>query len=179
MAGTVLFWCVAAAMAAIALAFVVPGLARPARRRGSGASRAALNAAVYEGQLADLDRDLRRRAAAARRNMPPRPMICAAVCSTNHGANPMPRTQPPREGVAVAAVLMLPVAAAPIYLAVGHPEAAEAGAAAAFDASRSVQTRADAEAFVAQLEAHVGTSAGDARAWALLGAHAPGARSLR
>lgn len=167
MTGTVLFWGVAAAMAAIALAFVVPGLVRPPTRT-RGASRAALNAAVYEGQLADLDRDfaagllrpaehaaaaddLRRRLLDETRREPHAP-----------GA-------PPARGVALAAVLLLPVAAVAIYLVVGHPEATDDSAAVAFDASRPLETRADAISFVAQLEAHVAAAPSDARAWALLG----------
>ncbi len=51
-----LFWLIAAAMAALALAFALPGLlarrAPPARAR-----RTEMNAAIYRGELADLDRE--------------------------------------------------------------------------------------------------------------------------
>lgn len=167
MSDSVVFWGMAAAMIAVAVAFVAPGLARPPAQRRD-ASRAAMNAAIYQNQLADLERDfvaglLRPHEHAAAADDLRRRLLDE---SRAEAASPSAR---PARGVALAASLLLPLAAVAIYLAVGHPEAVGDGAVAAFDASRSLETRADAEAFVMQLEAHIAAAPADARAWALLG----------
>jgi cytochrome c-type biogenesis protein CcmH len=167
MTGSFLFWGTMAAMAALAMAFVLPGLVRPAAPRRD-ASRAALNAAVYRSQLADLDRDL---AAGLLR-----PAEHAAAADDlqrrlldEARSEPTAASARPARGVALAVGGLLPIAALAMYLAVGHPEVAGEASTAAFDDARPFETRADAEAFVTQLEAHVAKAPRDARAWALLG----------
>lgn len=94
-------------------------------RRGAAAPRAAYDLAVYQDQLAEVDRDLERRlispgqAAAARAEIGRR-MLAA-------GTELRPSPAPPRRlsMLGLAAVVLLPVAAVPFYARIGSPGIAD------------------------------------------------------
>ncbi len=168
MTGSLAFWLLAAAMAGVAFAFVAAPLFSRGVKPADAASRAALNAAVYRGQLADLDRDLRQGLLGAAEHAQAADEIRRRLLAESGGEALATFRRSPR-WPAFATAGSLPVLAFGFYLLVGHPDAVEAPEAASFAASGPIRTRADMEAFVAQLEAHVVSAPKDARAWALLG----------
>ncbi len=114
------------AIAGVLTALVMAILALPMlRRRESAAPRAAYDLAVYQDQLAEVDRDGERglispaQAAAARAEIGRR-MLAA-------GAELRPQPAAPRRYTrfGLAAVALLPVAAVPFYVEIGAPGAAD------------------------------------------------------
>jgi cytochrome c-type biogenesis protein CcmH len=168
MTGSIAFWLVVAAMAGIALAFIVPGLFSRRTRRGEGASRAALNAAVYRSQLADLDRDLEQGLLGSNEHAQASDEIRRRLLAETERAADVAQAASPR-WAAYATAVLLPALAIGLYLLVGHPDALDAPEASSFVAAGPIRSRADMEAFVGQLESHVVAEPRDARAWALLG----------
>jgi cytochrome c-type biogenesis protein CcmH len=153
------FWLAAAAMIVVALAFVLPRLlSRNAPSRG--ASRAALNAAVYRGQLADLERERASGALAladyeaARAELERRLLADVA---------PEERTVARGSGraAAIAVALLLPVVAVGLYFAFGNPAAIGVSPATADDLPAAAS---DAAGFRRQLDAHLAANPRDGRA---------------
>lgn len=157
-ASPLLFWVLAAAMAGVAIAVVLPRLLaapRPAR----GGSRRALNLEVYRGQLADLEHDratgeLEAEDYQRQRTDIERRMLEETRDEPGSGPGGRGRLVPWLVGLA------LPVGAAALYGVFGTPAALEPGA------QRSAAE--DPAAFRASLERHLARSPADARAWVLL-----------
>ena len=154
------FWLAAAAMVAVALAFVLPRLLGRGVKT-PGAQREALNAQIYRADLDDLDRDrdagtlapddyARARLELERRLLEDAQAEAAAA--------PARRVR----GVGAAVGIALPVAAFGLYLAFGTPAAIDAPAA---EATGSSLSGAD---FRAQLVAHLKDAPRDGRAWVAL-----------
>lgn len=158
-ASPLLFWLIAAVMAAVAVAIVLPRLIQR-ERAPVGGSRRALNVDVYRGQLADLEHDraegtldaadyLRQRTEIERR----------MVEDTREEVGTAPGRGPRVSAWLVAAAL--PVGAFALYQVFGTPDALQP------EAQRSAAE--DPAAFRASLARHLARSPGDARAWVLLG----------
>ncbi len=154
------FWLAVAAMIAAALAFVLPRLvSRKAPRRG--ASRAALNADVYRGQLADLDHER-----AAGTLAPADYDAARAELERRLLADVTSEERPPNGGsgrvTSVAVALLLPLAAVGLYFVFGNPEAIDVSPATVQSSDLSPGT--DPAAFRRQLEAHLAANPRDGRA---------------
>jgi cytochrome c-type biogenesis protein CcmH len=156
------FWLAVAAMIAVALAFVLPRLVSR-KAPGRGASRAALNADVYRGQLADLDYERASGALtkadydAARSELQRR--LLADVASEERPAG----RGSSRVASAVVA-LLLPLAAIGLYFVFGNPEAIDMSPATVQDLSAA----SDPVAFRRQLDAHLAANPRDGRAFVAL-----------
>jgi cytochrome c-type biogenesis protein CcmH len=160
-----LFWGIAAAMTALALAFVLPRLlSRQAPR--DDVARGATNVAVYRSQLADLDRDVAAglltvdQHRTARLEIERR-LLDEAGIDDRGGAtdSKMPKT-------ALALSLALPLAAFALYAVFGNPALlrVEPSDAPGFDAG-TVDPAATGEALARHLE----RNPRDGRGWVLLG----------
>lgn len=141
------FWLAAAAMIAVALAFVLPRLLGRPRRRGVKAS-AAMQAARHD----DVDA--------------PQPEHARGSPGTSEPQKPpttarSPASASPSRRAAIAVAVALPLVAVALYLVVGKPSAV--------DAPRPDAPPATAdEAFRSQLQAHLASSPRDGRAWVTL-----------
>jgi len=159
-----LFWFIAAAMTAVALAFALPRLL--ARRAPpAGSRRAATNAAIYRGELADLARE---RAdgrlsdplyALAREEIERRLLSDAA----GEFADPPPSASP--RGAAIVMAVALPLLAFGLYALFGNPAALD-NASTAMSATPGGPDGGPARRDL--LVRHLGRNAGDGRSWVLL-----------
>ena len=159
------FWSIAALLAAVALAFVLPALL--GRRRATGAATPdAANVAIHRDQLKELDADLAAGTLSpeqrdeARREIEQRLLDDLRV---GDGTRAIPAGGR-RTGMAVA--LALPVAALLLYLAVGNPAALAPGAAAGDGHGIA---RDQIEGMVERLAARMKEKPEDAEGWAMLG----------
>ena len=159
------FWSIAALLAAVALAFVLPALL--GRRRATGAATAdAANVAIHRDQLKELDADLAAGTLSpeqrdeARREIEQR-LLDDLRAGDGTRASPAGGR---RTGMAVAAAL--PVAALLLYLAVGNPAALAPGA-----ASRDGHaiTREQIEGMVERLAERMKENPDDVKGWTMLG----------
>jgi len=156
---TPLFWLTVAAMIAVALAIVLPRLAsRAAPRRG--ALRAALNADVYRGQLADLERERASGALApadydAARAEIERRVLAEAAPDERPAARASGRV------AAVALAVLLPPAAVGLYFLLGNPEAIGVSPTTS---QGELTPASDPAAFRRQLDAHLAANPRDGRA---------------
>jgi cytochrome c-type biogenesis protein CcmH len=152
------FWLLAALMAALALAFVLPRLLT-GRIPHAGGSRRALNMDVCRGQLADLERERdegvlspadydRARREIERRlvDEPPPAVEAARPFSTRRTAWTL--------------ALTMPLAAVALYLTFGTP--------AALDPGSRVSAADDPAAFRESLARHLARAPSDARSWVML-----------
>jgi len=160
-----MFWLIAALMAAGALAFALPPLLR--RRGGPDpAARDATNIALHRDQLRELETDLaagtlgREQYDEARRDIEQRLLDDVR---TGDGARAAPAAGR-RSAMAVA--VAMPVAAILLYLAVGNPGALAPGTAAS---DGHGITREQIEGMVERLAARLKENPGDAEGWAMLG----------
>jgi cytochrome c-type biogenesis protein CcmH len=159
------FILVGAALIAGALLCIVPPLLRRSPR--TGATRDAVNVAVYRDQLRELDLDLRAGTLAADQHEKARREIEARLLA-DVGGGEAP-AQAPRRARAAALVLGLsvPFCALAVYLAVGNPgalspQAPEGG-------SRHGLSAQQFEALVSRLAARLKDNPEDAEGWMMLG----------
>ena len=161
-----LFWALAGAMCAAALAFLLPPLLR--RRVTPPDARTAANAAIYREQLEELGAELQRGALTREEYERACREVERRVVAEHAGGGPLPATHGPRAGVALAIGLLLPVLAAVGYWNLGNLEAMNPVVAAADDAGHSANP-AEVEALVAKLAARMEQTPGDLEGWMLLG----------
>ena len=160
-----LFWAIAAALTAAALAFLLPPLLR--RRTIAPDARVAANAEIYREQIEELGAELQRGALTREEfERASREVERRIVAEHAGGGTGGPAGQPahPRVpvGMALAVGLLVPLAAALGYWQLGEPKAFEA------EAMRNAapQEMADlAERLAARLE----KAPDDAEGWSLLG----------
>lgn len=135
----------AAAMLAVALAFVVLPLLRGRSTQPADAQRA-LTLAIHRDALAELDRDL---AAGLIDDVQYRISCAELERRVLDEAGAAPSTSAGRSGrwVAIASALVVPLVAVPVYLALGHPQA--------IDAPRSSPPQAQGEVTPEQIQAMV------------------------
>ena len=164
MSDALLFWFSAAAMAALALGFALPGLLarRAPLARGR---RTEMNAAIYRTELADLARERTEgrltdpQYARAREEIERRLLSDAA----GEGVDPPPAAAP--RAVAFAMAIALPLAAFGLYTVFGNPVAIEGETAAAALRSGSPGSL---PAGRDELVRHLARNARDGRGWVLL-----------
>jgi cytochrome c-type biogenesis protein CcmH len=159
-----LFWAIAAAMCAVALAFLLPPLLR--RRVTPPDARTAANAAIYREQLEELGAELQRGALTREEYERACREVERRIVAEHADGGPVPATHRPRTGVALAIGLLLPVIAAVGYWNLGNFEAMNpvAGGEAGHSASP-----AEVEALVEKLAARMEQTPGDIEGWMLLG----------
>lgn len=152
-------------LAAAALLFVVPPLLR--WRPGTGATRDAVNVAVYRDQLRELDADLRNGTLAADQHEKARREIEARLLA-DVGAGDAPATARPRSRAAALALgLLVPACALAVYVAVGNPRALAPEARQ--DLARHGVSAEQFEALVTRLAARLKENPEDAEGWGMLG----------
>jgi cytochrome c-type biogenesis protein CcmH len=161
------FLVVAAAMVAVAVAWVLVPLLRP--HRPASPDPEAANLAVLRDQLAELDADLGRGTLTAERYAQARLELERRVLDEGEPGAPAGGAGPPAASAWAAAILgaTIPLAAIAIYLAVGAPGALFADAPRGSGPQHEV-TPAQLEAMVAKLAAHVAKNPDDAQGWTLL-----------
>lgn len=171
----ILFWLIAAALTAAALAFLLPPLLRT-RAPSAPALRAAANASIYREQLEELRADLARGALTREefdRGMAEIEQRIVAERGEVEGAAEPAQARPRRPtGAAVAIGVLLPLLAGVAYWQLGNPGALQEGAAgspAAGQPAGHPVTRAQMEALVERLAARLQQNPNDPGGWVLLG----------
>jgi len=154
-----LFWPLAAALTAAALAFLLPPLLR--RRMAAPDARTAANAEIYREQLEELGGELRRGAIGKEEFERASREIERRIVAEHAAGGPEPARHRAPVAVAVAVGLLVPIVAALGYWQLGEPRALDAAA-----ASASPQ---EMEELVERLAQKLEKSPGDVAGWALLG----------
>jgi cytochrome c-type biogenesis protein CcmH len=153
-------WLAIAAMIAISLAFVLPGLVcrRPAGRH---ATRSELNVGIHRDRIEELERERASGAIGASDYERARTEVERALLDEARDEAPMRDVGSRRTAAALA--LLVPVAAIALYLALGNPSAV-------FDADVPSDASGLAEDtdVRARLVAHLASEPRDARAWITL-----------
>jgi cytochrome c-type biogenesis protein CcmH len=156
---------VGAALIAGALLFVVPPLLRRSSR--TGATRDAVNVAVYRDQLRELDVDVRAGTLAADQHEKARSEIEARLLADVSGGEAPAQAPRRARAAALALGLAVPICALAIYLTVGNPRAiAPQGPEGGSPHGLSAQ---QFEALVARLAARLKDNPEDAEGWMMLG----------
>jgi cytochrome c-type biogenesis protein CcmH len=152
---TLPLWIAVAVMIAIALLFVLPRLVsgKPPRARPS---RAALNAAVYRSQIAELDSE--RASCALSQSAYERALADIERRALDEAQSESPLVTRSSRGVAGAIFVLLPAASIALYLVFGDP--------AALEATRSPLR--DSPEFRARLIDHLASHPRDGRGWVTL-----------
>jgi cytochrome c-type biogenesis protein CcmH len=164
-----LFWALAAAMTAAALAFLVPPLLR--RRTAAPDARVAANAAVYREQLEELGAELQRGALTRAEFERASREVERRIVAEHAAGGPEPAQHRPPRAAAIAVALLLPVLAGLGYWRLGNPvalQAAAIGAAGGAGVGHEVSPE-QMSALVEKLAARMEQTPDDAEGWVLLG----------
>ncbi len=148
-----------------ALLFVVP----PLLHRGSraGATRDAVNVAIYRDQLRELESDLRAGTLASDQHEKARSEIEARLLADVGGGEAPARSPPRARAAAFALGLTVPICALAVYVVVGNPRALlPQGPEGANQHGLSAQ---QFEALVSRLAARLKDNPEDAEGWMMLG----------
>ena len=161
------FWLLAAALAALALALLLPGLLR--RRAAPAAATRAASLAILKEQLAQLDADLAAGTIDAAQHRAARAEIERRVLEEagDTAAAPTGEARAPRTAIALA--IAVPALALALYAALGTPEALAPEVASSTPGGVG---RDEVEAMVEQMAQRLEADAqegADPMAWALLG----------
>jgi cytochrome c-type biogenesis protein CcmH len=160
MSSAFLFVLIAVALVAAALAFVLPTLLK-ARARGDEASRATVNAEIYQQEVDELQQEVVRgelppgEAQSMRQEMHRRLMDEARPSGATK--SPAPRAR----AVALFVAIVLPVVAVILYFTVGKPDALSD------DPPAPVGEAAKGD-YIEQLQSHLSRQPRDGRGWVLL-----------
>ncbi len=157
-----MIWIVFAAMTAAVLGALLWPVVRT-KPAESVAERAAYDQAVFRDQLAELDRDVARGTigqaeADAARNEISRRLIAAAQ-------EPGRRRVSGLAWAAIAATLIVPAVALPLYLKAGNPQLADVPHAWRME---NAEKNGDMEALIAKVEQHLQTNSDDLQGWQIL-----------
>ena len=156
-----LFWALAAALTAAALAFLLPPLLR--RRIAAPDARVAANAEIYREQLEELVADLQRGALTEAEYQRASREIERRIVAEHSSSNVAePARHRPQLAAAVAVGVLVPLAAAIGYWQLGEPRALNA------EITRQADP-AQLQALVERLAAQLQKTPEDADGWALLG----------
>jgi cytochrome c-type biogenesis protein CcmH len=148
-----------------ALLFIVPPLARRTTR--AGASRDAVNTAVYRDQLRELDADLKAGTLAADQHDKARAEIEARLAADLGKSEAAAETPGNARGAALALGLAVPICALAVYLSVGNPHALSPEAGAGADPHG--MTAQQFETMVDRLAARMKEKPEDIEGWTMLG----------
>ncbi len=146
-----------------ALLFVVPPLLR--REPRPGATRDAVNVAVYRDQLRELEADLHSGVLGADQHEKARREIEARLLA-DVGGDALAKFPPRSRAAALAFGLLVPACALAVYIAVGNPRALAPEARQ--DLARHGVNPEQFEALVARLAARLKENPEDAEGWAML-----------
>ncbi len=160
-----LFWSLAAALTAAALAFLLPPLLR--RRTAAPDDRIAANAAIYREQLEELAADLQRGAIGKEEFERASREIERRIVAEHAASGPQAAQYRPLLAAAIAIGLGLPLLAAVGYWNLGNPEGLQNVATPADEAH--TLTGAQMEALVERLAERMEKNPDSAEGWALLG----------
>lgn len=165
--GAATFLGIAALMAALACALVLPSLLRYPRPRGT-ISRAEVNAAIYRSQIVELDQAL---AAGTLSDADHRRCVDDILRNALSAdtAPPVLAKEPRSRGAAVAVMLALPTLAVGVYLCVGNPAALSRDEPMDLLALDAGVSRAAIPGWIARLEQHLAHNPRDGRGWVVLG----------
>ena len=166
----IVFWILAVAMAAAALAFLLPPLLR--RRTAAPDARVAANAAVYQEQLDELGAELQRGALTKEEfDRASREVERRIVAEHAAGAAPEPAQHQPPRAAAIAIAVLLPLLAGVGYWRLGNPLAMDPVVVAATGeaAQGHAVTPEQMAALVEKLAARMQQTPDDAEGWVLLG----------
>ncbi len=159
------FWSIAALLAAVALAFVLPPLF--GRRRATGAATPdAANVAIHRDQLQELDADLAAGTLGPEQRDEARREIEQRLLDDVRTGGGTRATQASGWGTAMAVAAAVPIAALLLYFAVGNPAALAPGAATR---DGHAITREQIEGMVDRLAARMTENPEDAKGWTMLG----------
>ena len=162
---TVVFWAMAALLAAVAVGFVLPALLGRARRLPRDSGDAA-NVAIYREQLRELDADLANGMLAQERYHEARRELERRMLEdVETRGDETPAASAGREA-AVAVGIALPLVAALLYIAVGTPQAL--GPRPTNEEGQGV-TPQQIEGMVERLAARLKESPDDVKGWTMLG----------
>jgi cytochrome c-type biogenesis protein CcmH len=155
-----LFWALAAALTAAALAFLLPPLLR--RRTAAPDARVAANAEIYREQLEELGAEVQRGALTKEEYARACREVEHRIVAEHAGSPPEQAQHHPLRGTAIAVGLLVPLAAAIGYWQLGEPRALNTETARQADPKQL-------QALVERLAAQLQKSPDDAEGWALLG----------
>ncbi len=156
----ILFWALAAALTAAALAFLLPPLLR--KRTTAPDARTAANAVIYREQLEELGAELQRGALSQEEFERTSREIERRIVAEHAGGTPAHAHHRAPVAAAIAVGLLVPLAAALGYWQLGEPRAMDAEAMRQADPQ---QLKALAERLAVQLQ----KKPEDVEGWALLG----------
>src|SRR6266850_1108696 len=157
-AGMIAFWLIAAALAAGALAWVLPPFIR--RQGGQRLSRSEANVSIYKDQLRELDAELAAGTLSPDDHARARLELEARLLEDVPGAEVERATGSGRRA-AFAVGIAVPLLALAVYLATGTP--------GALDPRQAMPTAAQVDGMVARLAAKLRENPDDADGWKLLG----------
>ncbi len=158
--GNAAFWLLASAMTAAALAFVLPRLWR-GPRNAETTSRAAINAAIYRGEIEDLARLRDAGGLSAEAYAEARSELERRLLSDTDGDLPAAATTAATRRTAVVVGLLLPLVAFALYALIGEPSAIRSDDDASFPEAAATASRDE-------LARHVERHPRDGRGWVLL-----------
>jgi len=159
------FWSIAALLAAVALAFVLPALL--GRRRATGAATpAAANVAIHRDQLKELDADLAAGTLSPEQRDEARREIEQRLLDDVRTGNGTRAAMASGRRTAVAVAAAVPIAALLLYFAVGNPAALAPGAATR---DGHAITREQIEGMVERLALRMKENPEGAEGWTMLG----------
>jgi len=159
------FWSIAALLAAIAIAFVLPTLLGH-RRAAGAATSAAANVAIHRDQLKELDADLAAGTLSPEQRDEARREIEQRLLDDVRTGDGTRATAASGRRTAMAVAAAVPIAALLLYFAVGNPAALAPGAAAG---DGHGITREQIEGMVERLATRMKENPEDAEGWAMLG----------
>jgi len=164
MSDALLFWLLAAAMAALALVFALPGLL--ARRTPAARGRRAeMNASIYRGELVDLARERAEGRLTEPQYARAREEIERRLLSDVAGERTDPPTAGPPRAAAYVLAIAMPALAFGLYAVFGTPLAIDQGPAAA---AENAASPANLPARRDDLMRHLARNPRDGRGWVLL-----------
>lgn len=170
----IVFWIIAVALIAAALLFVLPPLLRRPDVTPQGIDRDRLTVAIYRGQMAELDADLRNDTITQEQYELGRQELERRLLEDVPRADgPSPDTAaaaPPARRTAAVIGVAVPVIVIGMYLYLGNPNALKPAGEQIASAERGHgQSPEQISALVQQLQERLDRSPNDAKGWAMLG----------
>lgn len=158
------FVIVAVAMMALALAWVLWPLLRPATSHS--VEHSAANVTIFKDQFADLDADLARGVLSAEQHAESKSELERRLLEEARSSESVRSERRPHRWYAVIVALIAPIAAAALYWQIGTPGALSPQAAATQDASRP--SPAEIDAMIAKVKQRLEKEPDNVEGWTIL-----------